>query len=170
MIRALDGMEPEIADSARVDETAVVIGDVVLAERASVWPNATLRGDYGRIEVGRESNVQDGAVLHEDAVLEPRVTVGHNAIVHAATVAEGALVGMNATVLDDAHVGENAVVGAGAVVTEGTEVPPNTLVTGVPATVTTELDAADEASLGQVGADHYAALIDRYEATEERIE
>ncbi|WP_435063893.1 gamma carbonic anhydrase family protein [Halobaculum sp. EA56] len=170
MIRALDGTEPEIAESAYVDETAVVIGDVVLAEDASVWPNATLRGDHGRIEVGRESNVQDGAVLHEDAVLEPEVTVGHNAIVHAATVAEGALVGMNAVVLDDARVGEDAVVGAGAVVTEGTEVPPRTLVTGVPAEVRTELDADAGPSPGRFGADHYAALIDRYEETAERID
>ena len=170
MIRSLDGTEPEVAESAYVDEAAVVIGDVVLADDASVWPNATLRGDHGRIEVGRASNVQDGAVLHEDAVLAPEVTVGHNAIVHAATVAEGALVGMNAVVLDDARVGEDAVVGAGAVVTEGTEVPPRTLVTGVPAAVEAELDADAEPSPGRLGADHYATLIDRYEGTNERID
>ena len=170
MLRSLDGTEPEVAESAYVDESAVVVGDVVVGADASVWPNATLRGDHGRIELRRAANVQDGAVLHEDAVVEPEATVGHNAIVHAATVAEGALVGMNATVLDDARVGADAVVGAGAVVTEGTEVPPRTLVTGVPAEVTAELDPDADPSPGRFGANHYAALIDRYEETAERID
>ncbi len=155
-----------MADSAYVDDAAVVIGDVDLADGASVWPNATLRGDHGRIVVGRESNVQDGAVLHEDAVLESEVTVGHNAIVHAATVAEGALVGMNAVVLDDAHVGEEAVVAAGAVVTEGTEVPPRTLVAGVPAEPKTELTDPPT----RAAAAHYTSLAGRYAETSERLD
>ncbi|MFC7098663.1 gamma carbonic anhydrase family protein [Halobaculum marinum] len=166
MIRSFDGTEPDVADSAYVDDAAVVIGDVDLADGASVWPNATLRGDHGRIVVGRESNVQDGAVLHEDAVLESEVTVGHNAIVHAATVAEGALVGMNAVVLDDAHVGEEAVVAAGAVVTEGTEVPPRTLVAGVPAEPKTELTDPPT----RAAAAHYTSLAGRYAETSERLD
>src|SRR6056297_1773462 len=104
MLRAVDGMEPDVADSAYVDEAAVVIGDVVVEDEASVWPNTTLRGDHGQIVVGERANVQDNAVLHEDAVLGPDVTVGHSAIVHACTVERGALVGMNAVVLDDAHI------------------------------------------------------------------
>ncbi|WP_284014155.1 gamma carbonic anhydrase family protein [Halobaculum litoreum] len=166
MIRSFDGTAPDVHDDAYVDEAAVVVGDVGLAAGASVWPNATLRGDHGRIEVGRDSNVQDGAVLHEDAVLEPEVTVGHNAIVHAATVAEGALVGMNAVVLDDARVGEEAVVAAGAVVTEGTQVPPRTLVAGVPAEPKTELEDPPT----RAAAAHYTALAERYEETSERVE
>jgi carbonic anhydrase/acetyltransferase-like protein (isoleucine patch superfamily) len=166
VIRSVDGTEPTIADSAYVDETAVVIGDVVLEEEASVWPNATLRGDHGQIVVGEGANVQDNAVLHEDAVLEPSVTVGHTAIVHAATVAEEALVGMGAVVLDDAHVGEGAVVGAGSVVTEGTEIPPGTLAVGSPAAVKTDLDDSGAAS----AAAHYRELSTQYEETGERIE
>ncbi|MFC4549881.1 MULTISPECIES: gamma carbonic anhydrase family protein [Halorussus] len=166
MIRSFDGTTPEIADSAYVDEAAVVIGDVVVADDASVWPNATLRGDSGRIVVGTRANVQDNAVLHEAAALEPDATVGHSAIVHDATVAEGALVGMNAVVLDGARVGEGAVVGAGAVVTEGTEVPPTTLVTGVPAEPKAELDDLDTTAT----AAHYAELAKRYEATSERLD
>ena len=166
MIRSFDGVEPEIAASARVDETAVVTGDVVLRADASVWPNATLRGDAGRIVVGEGSNVQDNAVMHEGGELGPNVTVGHSAIVHAATVAEGGLVGMNAVVLNDAHVGEEAIVGAGSVVTEGTEVPPGTLVTGAPATVKTELEDPP----GAEAAEHYAELADRYEETSERLD
>ncbi|WP_435125509.1 gamma carbonic anhydrase family protein [Halobaculum sp. D14] len=166
MLRSFDGTEPDVAESAYVDDAAVVIGDVVVEADASVWPNTSLRGDSGRIVVGEGANVQDNAVLHEDAVLEPAVTVGHSAVVHAATVREGALVGMNAVVLDDAEVGEDAVVGAGAVVTEGTEVPPETLVVGAPAEPKLELD--DPAT--RATAEHYAELADRYEATSERLE
>jgi carbonic anhydrase/acetyltransferase-like protein (isoleucine patch superfamily) len=166
MIRTFDGVEPQVAESAYVDDAAVVIGDVVVEAEASVWPNATLRGDHGRIVVGAGANVQDNAVLHEDAVLEPNTTVGHGAIVHAATVSDGALVGMNAVVLDDAHVGEDAVVGAGAVVTEGTSVPPATLVAGVPAEHTADRDDPQTSAT----AEHYRALAERHEATSERID
>lgn len=166
MLRTFDGKEPQIAESAYVDESAVVIGDVVVEAEASVWPNVTLRGDSGRIVVGEGANVQDNAVLHEDAVLEPNTTVGHSAIVHAATVADGALVGMNAVVLDDALVGENAVVGAGAVVTEGTEVPPATLVTGTPAEHTADLDDPPASA----PAEHYRTLAERHETTSERVD
>lgn len=155
-------MTPEIAESAYIDETAVVIGDVVVESDASVWPNVTLRGDAGRIVVGERANVQDNAVLHERCVLEPETTVGHSAIVHAATVGTGALVGMNATVLDGAHIGEHAIVGAGAVVTEGTEVPPATLVTGIPAEHTADLDE----SVGSSAAEHYVELAKQYGSVE----
>ena len=138
----------------------------MVEDDASVWPNTTIRGDNGRIVIGERANVQDNAVLHEDAVLEPETTVGHSAIVHAATVCEGALVGMNAVVLDDATVGEEAIVGAGSVVTEGTDVPPATLVVGTPATPKTALDAPKT----RATAAHYAALADRYEETSERCD
>ena len=166
MLRAVDGMEPTVADSAYVDEAAVVIGDVVIEANANVWPNATLRGDHGQIVVGERANVQDNAVLHEDAVMEADTAVGHSGIVHAATVAQGALVGMNAVVLDDAHVGQGAVVGAGSVVTEGTEIPPGTLAVGAPATVKTDI----EGEPGKMTAGHYTALADTYEATGERLD
>jgi len=151
VLRALDGVEPTVHEDAYVDDDAVVIGDVTLERAASVWPNATLRGDHYPIVVGEESNVQDNAVLHEDAVLGPRVTVGHSAIVHAATVEEEALIGMGAIVLDDATVGEGAIVAAGSVVTGGTEVPAGTLVAGTPAEVVKEIDG----DMGSVAADEY---------------
>lgn len=166
MIRSLDGTTPRIADSAYVDDAAVVIGDVVIEAEASVWPNTTLRGDTGRIVVGEGANVQDNAVLHEDAVLGRDVTVGHSAIVHAATIESGALVGMNAVVLDDARVGEGAIVGAGSVVTEGTDVPSGTLVVGVPAEQKAEVDEAT----ARAPAEHYAELAGRYEETSERVD
>ncbi len=166
MLRSFDGTEPQVADSAYVDESAVVIGDVVLEADASVWPNATLRGDHGRIVVGEGGNVQDNAVLHEDAELEPYATVGHSAIVHDATVHERALVGMNAVVLDGARIGEGAVVAAGSVVTEGTEVEPSTLVAGAPAEPKAEVD---DPRLEET-ADRYVELSSRHAECSERIE
>ncbi|MFA9416852.1 gamma carbonic anhydrase family protein [Natrinema sp. HArc-T2] len=160
MLRSFNGTEPQVADSAYVDEAAVVIGDVVIEDDASVWPNTTLRGDHGRIVVGEGANVQDNAVLHEDAELKPYSTVGHSAIVHDATVAERALVGMNAVVLDGAHVA------AGSVVTEGTEIPPSTLVAGSPAEPKTEIDDPHL----EATADRYVELANEHAETAERLD
>ncbi|MFC7175732.1 gamma carbonic anhydrase family protein [Halosegnis marinus] len=166
VVRSLDGTEPEIHDSAYVDETAVVVGDVTLDADASVWPNAVLRGDRGHIRVGEGANVQDGAVCHEGADLKPGATVGHNAVVHAATVGERALVGMGAVVLDRSVVGTEAMVAANALVTEGTEIPPNTLVAGVPADPVREYDESPWAFAGE----EYVRLKERHRDTSTRVE
>lgn len=158
MIRSFNGVNPQIAPSAYVDESAVVIGDVVIESEASIWPHATLRGDSGQIVVGEGSNIQDSAVLHEDSVLGSRVTVGHGAIVHAATVEADSLIGMNAVVLDDVRVGTGAIVGSGAVVTKGTDIPSHTLVAGVPATQKDEITPAS----GSGAAAHYVELAKQY--------
>jgi carbonic anhydrase/acetyltransferase-like protein (isoleucine patch superfamily) len=134
VFRAVDGVEPSVHDDAYVDDAAVVIGDVTIERDASVWPNATVRGD-DPIVIREGANVQDNAVCHEDTAVGPYATVGHTAIVHAATVEKRALVGMGAVVLDDASVGEGAVVAAGSVVTGGTAIPPGTLAAGTPAEV-----------------------------------
>jgi carbonic anhydrase/acetyltransferase-like protein (isoleucine patch superfamily) len=132
-----------IHPTAFIHPRAVVIGDVTLGERASVWPTAVLRADSAEIVVGAESNVQDGAVLHVDpglpATLGRRVTVGHRAIVHGATVGDDCLVGMGAIVLNRVRVGAGSVIAAGAVCPEGMEIPPNSLVMGVPARVAREV-------------------------------
>lgn len=151
MIRSFDGAVPEIADSAYVDESAVVIGDVVLEAETSVWPGAVLRGDHGTVTLREGANVQDNATLHEGCELGPYTTVGHNAIVHAARTEERSMVGMGAIVLDGATVGEEAIVAANSVVTEGTAVPARSLVAGAPAEVVKELDDAG-----------FAAAADRY--------
>lgn len=162
VLRAVAGMEPTVHDEAYVDDAAVVIGDVTLERDASVWPNATLRGDSCPIVVREGANVQDNAVCHEDAIVGRRATVGHTAIVHAATVEPEALVGMGAVVLDDATVGEGAIVGAGSVVTEGTDVPPETLVAGSPAEVIKEIP---DASMGAAAADEYVERGKQYAKT-----
>lgn len=166
VVRSFDGTEPQIADSAYVDPTAVVIGDVTVGEEASVWPNVVLRGDHGEIALREGANVQDGAVLHEGAEIGPYATVGHNAIVHNAEVRRRALVGMAATVLDRSVIGERAMVGANSLVTEGTDVRANTLVAGTPAEVKKEVEDSPWAYAG----DRYVELAKEHAETSHRLD
>ncbi|MDP8988890.1 MAG: gamma carbonic anhydrase family protein [Acidobacteriota bacterium] len=137
MIRSFRGTTPNIAVSAYVDPSAVVIGDVRVGERSSIWPNVTIRGDVDHIEIGAETSIQDGTVLHCDAgvplSIGDRVTVGHLAMLHGCTVEDDALIGIGAIVLNGARIGRGAVVAAGSLVPEGAEVPAGMLALGVPA-------------------------------------
>jgi gamma-carbonic anhydrase len=137
MIRTFRGVSPRIAASAYVDPSAVVIGDVSIGERSSIWPNVTLRGDTALLQIGEESSIQDGTVLHADDAIPctvgNRVTVGHLVMLHGCTVEDDALIGIGAIILNKAHIGKGAVVAAGALVPEGMEVPAETLVMGSPA-------------------------------------
>jgi carbonic anhydrase/acetyltransferase-like protein (isoleucine patch superfamily) len=136
---------------AFIHADAIVVGNVTLADGASVWPTAVLRGDSDRITVGADTNIQDGAVLHADdhvpCTLGARVTVGHRAIVHGATVEDDCLIGMGAVVLNHAVIGRGSVVAAGAVVREGMVVPPHSVVAGVPAKVVKQVDAPTRARM-----------------------
>lgn len=149
-----------IADSAWIAPNATVLGDVTLGEESSIWFNCVVRGDIAPIRIGRQSNVQDGCILHVGAthpcLLGDRVSLGHGAIVHGATVEDDCLIGMRATVLNGAVVGRGSIVGAGAVVPENMVIPPNSLVLGVPAKVvkqvTPELrDGITATALGYAG-------------------
>ncbi len=134
---------PELHDDVYVAETADVIGQVTLKRGASVWYQAVLRGDTDHLEVGEESNIQDGAVLHADPGFPLRVgkgvTVGHQAMLHGCTVGDGSLIGIQAVILNGAVIGENCLVAAGAVVKENAVFPPNSLIVGAPAKVVREL-------------------------------
>ena len=141
---------PEIHNDVYVAETANVIGQVTLKRGASVWYQAVLRGDTDHLEVGEESNIQDGAVLHADPGFPLRVgkgvTVGHQAMLHGCTIGDGSLVGIQAVILNGAVIGENCLVAAGAVVKENAEFPANSLIVGAPARVVREL--SEEAIAG----------------------
>jgi carbonic anhydrase/acetyltransferase-like protein (isoleucine patch superfamily) len=144
MIRPFGGVYPQIPDSAYVDVSAQVIGDVHLGEQSSVWCNAVLRGDMFYIRIGDRSNVQDNCVIHtrtgsHPTILEDEVTVGHSVTLHGCYVERGALIGIGSIVLDDARVGTKSLVAAGSLISPGTIIPPRSLVMGVPARVKREL-------------------------------
>ncbi len=142
---------PTVATTAWIAPGAVVTGDVALAEDASVWFCAVLRADTAPIRVGRRTNIQDGCVLHvnegEPCVLGDDVTVGHGAVVHAATIEDSCLIGINATVLSRAHIGKECVVAAGALIPEDREIPPGSLVMGVPGKVVRQLSDPERKAL-----------------------
>jgi carbonic anhydrase/acetyltransferase-like protein (isoleucine patch superfamily) len=144
MIRPFGGVYPQIPDSAYVDVSAQVIGDVHLGEQSSVWCNAVLRGDMFYIRIGDRSNVQDNCVIHtrtgsHPTILEEEVTVGHSVTLHGCYVERGALIGIGSIVLDDARVGTKSLIAAGSLISPGTIIPPRSLVMGVPARVKREL-------------------------------
>jgi len=140
VLRAYRGVLPRVHPSAFVDESAQIIGDVEIGEESSVWMYAVLRGDVHRIRVGRQSNIQDGTIVHvmngtHPTTIGDRVTIGHAAVVHGCTIDDQCLIGMGAILLNGAHVGTGSVVAAGSLLVENMKVPPRSLVMGSPAKV-----------------------------------
>ena len=144
---------PVVEEGAWAAPGAVLIGQVILRRGASIWYGCVLRSDMegAVIEIGEDSNIQDGTVVHVDENLScrvgRRVTVGHGAVLRACTIEDDAMIAMNATILSGAKVGRGAIVAAGAVVAEGVEVPPGVIAAGVPAKVRRETTGADRARL-----------------------
>ena len=140
---------PDIAAAAFVAPGATVMGQVTLAEGCSIWYGAVLRADVEAIQVGAYTNVQDGAILHGDpgepTVLEDYVTVGHRAVIHSAHVERGCLIGIGAIVMNGVRIGAGSIVGAGALVTK--DVPPRSLVIGLPAKVVRPVSEEEVADL-----------------------
>ena len=163
----LDALTPRLADTAWVADSAQVIGNVDLAEGVSVWFGAVLRGDNEPMRIGRNSNVQDGSVLHSDLgsplTLGENVTVGHQVMLHGCTVGDGSLIGIKAVVLNGAKIGRNCLVGAGALVTEGKEFADGSMIMGSPAKVVRQLTPEQIAGLRRA-AEHYVENALRYRA------
>ncbi|GAA4816602.1 gamma carbonic anhydrase family protein [Tomitella cavernea] len=170
-IYALDDRVPDVHPSAYVHPDAVVIGAVTLAAGASVWPHAVLRGDYGRIEVGEATNIQDGTVVHctpvDPTIIGARCVLGHNAHVEGAVIEDDTLIASGSVVLNGAHVGAGSVVGAGAVVPFGAVVPDRSMALGVPARVREDF-TVPEGHL-HVNVDMYAANAEHYRTALRRI-
>ena len=144
MIYELNGKKPECHGDHWIAESADVIGNVVLGDQVSIWFNAVLRGDNDPITVGRESNIQDGSVLHTDIgyplTIEEGVTVGHKVMLHGCSIGKNSLIGINSVVLNGARVGKNCLVGANSLIPEGKDIPDGSLVMGSPAKVIRQLD------------------------------
>jgi len=149
---------PVLAASAYVAPNAAVIGKVILAERATVWFGATLRGDNETISIGAGSNVQDSAVLHTDPgfplTVGADVSIGHQAMMHGCTVGEGTLIGIQAIVLNGAVIGKGCLIGAGALITERKVFADGSLIFGAPAKVVRQLSAEERENLLAVAANY----------------
>ncbi|HUG55706.1 MAG TPA: gamma carbonic anhydrase family protein [Candidatus Limnocylindrales bacterium] len=158
---AYRGRTPRVDPSAFVAPDAVLVGDVIVGERASVWFGCVLRGDMDRIEIGTGSNVQDNATIHTDAgeptLVGAGVTIGHNALVHSSVIERNVLIGQAAVLVGGNQVGAETIVAAGAVVPQGMRGPARSLVAGVPARVVRETRAGDE-RWTVAAAEHYVEL------------
>ena len=156
---------PSIHPTAFIHPAAIVLGDVTLGARVSVWPTAVIRGDSDRIVIGDDSNVQDGTIVHVDhgipTIIGKRVAIGHRAIVHGATIEDDCLIAMGAVLLNGVHVGTGSIIGAGAVCSERMRVPPNSLVLGVPGRVVRQT-RPDECERIQATVASYLELQERY--------
>ncbi len=162
-----EGNCPDIHPSAFIASSADVIGRVKIEENASVWYNATLRGDINEIVIGPRSNIQDNACVHladnYGVYIGELVTVGHGAIIHACTIKDEVLVGMGACILDGAVIGERSIIGANSLITGGMEIPPGSLVLGSPAKVVKALDKEQQAGI-RMWAEKYVTNSQKYRA------
>ena len=159
LIRPVRGQHPQIHADAWCAENAVVIGDVQIGAKSTIWYNVTIRGDVHSIRIGKETNVQDGTVIHctfEEHATEvgDRVTIGHLVMLHGCTIGAGCLIGMGSIVMDGVVIGENSLVGAGSLVTEGSQFPPGSLILGRPAKLKRALTPEEIKNL-QKSADNY---------------
>ena len=162
---ALDGVAPRLGALVYLADSASLVGDVVLGERASVWFGAVIRGDNGSIRIGPCSNVQDGAVIHclpqGEVAIGAEVSIGHLATIHGACIGDRCLVGMNAVVMDGVRIGHDTLVAAGSVVTGGRSFEPGLLLRGSPARAIRALTQAELAAI-RANAAQYVARADRF--------
>ncbi len=166
LIRAFGGKQPQIDASAFVAEQAVVIGDVTVGARSSIWFGAVVRGDVFHIRIGADTSIQDNSVLHVThgqfaTTVGNQVTVGHNVTLHGCTVGDRCIIGMGAVLLDQAVIEDRCIIGAGALVTPGTRIPAGHLAVGSPARAKRPLTSEELAWL-QASAAHYVELIEKY--------
>lgn len=152
---------------------AAVMGNVTLRKNSSIWWGAIVRGDNDPIEIGENSNVQDGSVLHTDIgsplTIGADVTIGHMVMLHGCTIGDGSLIGIGAIILNGAKIGKNCLIGAGALITEGKEIPDNSMVMGAPGKVVREIGEGHAAIL-QASALHYVENWKRYRTELARVD
>ena len=172
MIRPFESITPKIADSCYIDENADVIGDVVIDENSSVWPMSVIRGDVNFIRIGKNTNIQDGSVLHVShagglnpqgaaLIIGDNVTVGHKVILHACKIWNDCLIGMGSTVMDNVVIENHVMLGAGSVVTPGKTLKSGYLYLGAPCKKIRKL-TPEECEYLTYSANHYVRLKNRY--------
>ena len=166
MLRPFGSVHPRVAETAFIDQSAQVIGDVVIGGDSSVWMNAVIRGDVNSIRVGRRTNIQDGCVVHVMSGSYPTslgddVTIGHAAVLHGCTVEDRCLVSMGVIVLNGAKIGVDSIIAAGALITEGMVVPSRSLVMGTPGRVRRTLTDDEVVSIRRYS-EHYVEYKNEY--------
>ena len=150
MIKSFRGKMPRIAESAFVSEASYVVGDVEIGENCSVWPGAVIRGDFGKIRIGKNTAVEDNCTIHSgspssptppisDVIIGDNVHIGHGAVINCQRIGNNVLIGMNATILHDAKIGEFCIIGACCLVSEGMQIPDRSFVVGVPGKIKGEV-------------------------------
>ena len=171
-IYEFEGVAPRVAESAWVADSAQVMGHVDLAEGVSVWFGTIIRGDTEVIRIGRNSNIQDGSVLHADhgkpLTIGDEVTVGHKVMLHGCTIGDGSLIGIGAVVLNGAKIGKGCLVGAGSLVTEGKEFADGSMIVGSPARVVKQLTREQLEHL-RLSAVHYVENAKRFRKSLKKI-
>lgn len=165
---SLKGKSPRIDDKAGfIAPSADLVGDISISEGVNIWFNAVLRADMAPITIGKNTNIQDGTVVHTDfgfpASLGEGITVGHSAVIHGCTLGNNCLIGMGAIVLNGAEVGEESLVGAGSLVSQGMKIPPRSLVLGSPAKVVKELKPGMIEAIRKNGAAYVSNSMDYLE-------
>ena len=161
---AFEGTEPEINEDAHVSRGATVVGNVTVAADASVWPGVVLRGDIGPVRVGQQAHIGDNATVHASTIRDD-VMAGHGAVLNDTVVASGAMIGFNSTVTESS-IGARSIVASGTVVPDGYEVPPESFVRGMPASVTplAETDIDPDEAFEEYHSGEYTDLAGRHEA------
>ena len=170
MIKSLNGKTPQVHQSAFVSEAAYVIGDVEIGENSSVWPGAVVRGDLGKITIGKNSVIEDNCVIHSgtpslppilDVTIGENAVIGHGAVSNAWKIGNNVLIGMNATVLHNVEIGDYSIIAAGCVVKEKMKIPERSFVVGVPAEIKGKI-AKEQEWWSQNSPKIYAALARQY--------
>lgn len=168
MIYQLGNIQPSIDPDHFIAPSAVIIGDVHMQKNVSIWFNVVIRADNAPIFIGKNTNIQDGSILHVDTDkpihIGNDVTVGHKVMLHGCTIEDGALIGMNAVVLNGAKIGKGSLIGANTLVPENMDVPPGSLVVGSPGKIIKKLSEAQQEMILK-GADHYVENGKRYNQT-----
>lgn len=174
-IYALDDVKPTLPESGNywVADSATVLGNVILRENTSVWYGAVLRGDNDPIEIGENTNIQDGSILHTDVgcplTIGRDVTVGHRVMLHGCTIGEESLIGIGSTILNRARIGKNCIIGAHSLIPEGKEIPDGALVMGAPGKVVRTLTPG-QVEMIRLSAHHYVENWQRHRRALTRID
>ena len=167
MIRSLGNKIPKIAESAFINEAAYVIGDVEIGENSSVWPGAVIRGDFGKVKIGKYTAVEDNCVIHAggsptgDITIGDRVLIGHGAVINCRKIGNRVLIGMNSTILHGAEISNFCIIGASCLVVQGMKIPDNSFVIGIPGKIK-GMTSQQQLKWIEEGPQYYAKLAKQY--------